>query len=215
MASSLILFAPSPAAAHPFGDPQTVTVSADPQRDGVVHVRWKVGGTDDLTLLGVHLGVLPQDRVMLDGAVFFEPSDAVALGPSEQFARYLREQITVTSDGDACAGTVTPPSDLVAAGVTVDYACPGPIGTVAVGVRMLIDLNPAYQTLASGPNGERAVYGSGRYAHDWVLGDAPARSGTDIGRSAAVQIAAVVGGLVFVALAVLVLRRWRRRSAAV
>ncbi|WP_334628399.1 hypothetical protein [Micromonospora sp. CPCC 205539] len=215
LAFTLILFVPAaPAGAHPFGDPQTVTVTADPQRHDVVHVRWKVGGTDDLTLLGVHLGVLPQDRVMLDGAVFFQPSDAIALGPSEQFAGYLRRQITVTSDGDACAGTVTPPSNLAASGVTVDYTCPGPIGTVSVGVRMLTDLNPAYQTLASGSNGERAVYGSGRYAHDWVLGDAPAKSGTGLGRSAAEQIAAVGGGLLLVALAALLLNRWRRRRIA-
>ncbi|MFC5923858.1 hypothetical protein [Micromonospora vulcania] len=215
MAFSLILFAPAtPAGAHPFGAPQTVAISADPQRHEVVHVRWKVGGTDDLTLLGVRLGVLPQDRVMLDGAVFFQPSDAVALGPSEPFAGYLRKQITVTSDGDRCAATVVPPSDLAASGVTVDYVCPGPIGKVSVGVRMLTDLNPAYQTMATGPNGERAVYGSGRYAHDWVLGDAPAKGGTDLGRSAAVQITAVVGGLLIVAVAALLLLRWRRRRAA-
>lgn len=57
------------AVAHPFGDPQTVVVGVDGADAAVVRVRWKVGGLDDLTLLGVSLGVLPQERVLLDGAV--------------------------------------------------------------------------------------------------------------------------------------------------
>ncbi|MFD0744998.1 hypothetical protein ACFQ1L_26680 [Phytohabitans flavus] len=101
--------APAPARAHPFGDPQTVAISLDQARPEVVRVRWKVGGLDDLTVLGVALGVLPRDRVMLDGAVFYQDSDAAAVGPSPRFAAYLRERITVTSDGRECAGTVAPP----------------------------------------------------------------------------------------------------------
>jgi hypothetical protein len=210
-----VFAAPARAGAHPFGDPQTVVIALDQDRPDVVHVRWKVGGLDDLPLLGVALGLLPKDRVLLDGAVFFRASDTAAIGPSDKFAAYLLRQITVASNGQACAGSVEPPGDLARTGVTVDYTCPGPVGTATVGVRMLTDLNPAYQTLATGPDGERAVYGSGQYSHDWVLGDAPASSGTDLGRSAAVQLAIVIGGLLLVAIAVLVLsRRWRRRRAA-
>ncbi|MFJ8580074.1 hypothetical protein [Micromonospora sp. NPDC093277] len=206
--------APTPAGAHPFGAPQTVAIAPDQGRPEVVHVRWKVGGLDDLTLLGVALGLLPQDRVMLDGAVFFQDSDATTVGPSARFAEYLLKQITVASGGRPCAGSVEPPVDLARTGASIDYTCPAPVGTVTVGVRMLTDLNPAYQTMATGPGGERAVYGSGDFSHDWTLGDAPATGGTNLGRSAAVQIAAVVGGGLLVAIAALLLsRRLRRRRA--
>jgi hypothetical protein len=88
-------------------------------------VRWKVGGVDDLNLLGVALGPLPQDRVALDGAVFFRESDATAIGPSDRFAAYLLKQIMVASGGRACAGSIAPPTDLAKTGVTIDYTCPG------------------------------------------------------------------------------------------
>lgn len=202
------LLAPAPAGAHPFGDPQTVAIAADTARPEVVHVRWKVGGVDDLTLLGVSLGLLPQDRVMLDGAVFFQDSDAAAIGPSAEFAAYLLKQITVATGGRACSGAVAPPNDLARTGVTIDYTCAGPVGTVAVAVRTLTDLNPAYRTLASGPGGARAVYTSDQPSHDWVLGDAPPQAAPDLGRSAAVQITAVVGGALLVAVAALAW--WRR-----
>ncbi|HTJ32582.1 MAG TPA: hypothetical protein VL738_05080 [Dactylosporangium sp.] len=211
LALAAVLVAPTPAAAHPFGDPQTVTVSADAARPEVVRVRWKVGGLDDLTLLGVSLGVLPQDRVMLDGAVFYRDADAAAIGPSPAFSAYLLRQITVANGGRACAGTVEPPADLAKAGVTVDYSCPAPVGTASVVVRMLTDLNPAYQTLATGPAGERAVYRQGADSHDWALGAAPAASTPDLGRSAAWQLSAVVAGVLLAAAgAFLVTRRVRR-----
>ncbi|MEU8000335.1 hypothetical protein AB0B66_04065 [Catellatospora sp. NPDC049111] len=211
------LLAPAPVQAHPFGDPQTVAIAADAARPEVVHVRWKVGGVDDLTLLGVSLGLLPQDRVMLDGAVFYQDSDAAAIGPSTEFSAYLLKQITVTSNGLACAGAVAPPNDLARTGVTIDYTCAGPVGTVAVAVRTLTDLNPAYRTLATGPGGARAVYTSDQASHDWVLGDAPAQAAPDLGRSAAVQITAVVGGVLVAAVAALLVWRWsgrRRRRVA-
>ncbi len=209
--ATTVFAAPAPARAHPFGDPQTVAIALDQNHPEIVRIRWKVGGLDDLTLLGVALGLLPRDRVMLDGAVFFRDSDATAIGPSGEFAAYLLKQITVASNRHSCAGSVEPPSDVAKTGVTITYACPGPVGTVTVGVRMLTDLNPAYRTLASGPEGERAVYGSGEYSHDWVLGDAPATGGDGLGRSAGVQIAAVAGGVLAATVAALVLSRLLRR----
>ena len=214
--AAALLATPVPAGAHPFGDPQTIAIALDRDRPEVVHVRWKVGGLDDLTLLGVTLGLLPRDRVLLDGAVLFQDSDAAAIGPSDRFAAYLLKQITVASGGRACAGSVEPPSDLARTGVRVDYTCSGPVGTATIGVRTLTDLNPAYQTLATGPDGERAVYGSGRYSHEWALGDAPSTAAAHLGRSAAVQIAIVAGGLLLVAVAALLLfRRFGRRRQAV
>ncbi|MFG1991635.1 hypothetical protein ACGFJ7_16845 [Actinoplanes sp. NPDC048988] len=197
-----------PAAAHPFGDPQTVTVALDPARPEVVRIRWKVGGLDDLTLLGVALGVLPEDRVLLDGAVFYQASDAGAVGPSAQLAAYLLKQITVTGAGEACPGTVLAPKDLARQGVTVDYACPAPVGRAAVAVRTLTDLNPAYQTLATGPGGQHAVYRDGEVTHDWVLGDVAADE-PDLGRSAAVQIGGVALGVLLVVIVLVVAVRRR------
>jgi hypothetical protein len=198
--------APTRAAAHPFGDPQTVLISLDGTHPEIVHIRWKVGGLDDLTLLGVSLGLLPRDRVMLDGAVFFQPSDAATIGASSQFAAYLLKRISLVSAGRACPGTVQPPADLARSGVTVDYACPAAVGTVTVTVRTLTDLNPAYQTLATGPNGARAVYATGQDTHDWVLG-----ATTHPARAAAVQIGLVAGAsLLAVVLVLLVVRRRQR-----
>ncbi|WP_432991535.1 hypothetical protein [Dactylosporangium sp. CA-233914] len=199
---------PGPAAAHPFGDPQTVSIALDGARPEVVRVRWKAGGLDDLVLLGVSLGLLPKDRVMLDGAVFYRDSDAAAIGPSDRFAAYLLKQITVAGGGKACTGTVEPPSDLAKSGVTVDYTCPGPVGTATVAVHMLTDLNPAYQTLATGPKGERAVYRQGEDSHDWPLG--AAAPGAGLGRSAALQLGAVVGGLLLAGAAALLFVKKRK-----
>ncbi|MGW0217680.1 hypothetical protein ACWDXH_25120 [Micromonospora chokoriensis] len=217
--AAAVLALPSPAAAHPFGDPQTVSITPDEQRPDVVRVRWRVGGPDDLTLLGVSLGLLPADRVLLDGAVDYRSTDPAVIASSAQFPAYLLKQITVADGPRQCVGAVAPLMALARAGATVDYTCPGPVGTVTVAVRMLTDLNPAYRAMATGPGGQRAVYGSGEDSHDWTLaGDPPTVGGTSpstgTGRSAAVQIAAVVGAALLVAVgALLVSRRLRRRRA--
>ncbi|MET8355451.1 hypothetical protein [Micromonospora sp. NPDC005171] len=203
-----------PAGAHPYGYPQTVTIATDADRHEVVHLTWKPGGVDELTLLGVHLGLLPQDRVLLDGAISFQASDATVLASSAPFATYLLKQMTVSSDGHACAGTVEPPRDLAGSGVDVDYTCPGPVGKAGIEVRMLSDLDPAYQTVATGPQGQRQVYGPGRYAHDWVLGDVPAAgeaSAADHGPATAWKVARSVGPLLLLAAVVALLRRQIRR----
>ncbi|MET8199842.1 hypothetical protein [Micromonospora taraxaci] len=213
--AAAVLALPSPAVAHPFGDPQTVSITPDEQRPDVVRVRWRVGGPDDLTLLGVSLGLLPADRVLLDGAVDYRTTDPAVLASSEQFPAYLLKQITVADGARQCVGAVAPLKALARAGATVDYTCPGPVGTVTVAVRMLTDLNPAYRAMATGPGGQRAVYGSGEDSHDWTLaGGAPTVGSASRGRSAAVQLAAVVGGALLVAVgALLVSRRVRRRRA--
>ncbi|MBG6101888.1 hypothetical protein IW249_002302 [Micromonospora vinacea] len=209
-----LLAAPVPAGAHPYGYPQTVTIAADATRPEVVRLTWKAGGVDELTVLGVRLGLLPQDRVLLDGAISFQASDATVLASSASFATYLLQQMTVTSDGHACAGTVDTPSDLAGSGVDVDYLCAGPIGAARIEVRMLSDLDPAYQTVATGPWGQRQVYGPGRYAHDWALGDAPSASDAgvaDHGRATSWKVAGSVGPLLLIAAVVTLLRRQVRR----
>ncbi|MFY1616425.1 hypothetical protein [Micromonospora sp. WMMD736] len=211
--TAAVLVLPSPAAAHPFGDPQTVSIAPDEQRNDVVRVRWRVGGPDDLTLLGVSLGLLPADRVLLDGAVDYRATDPAVIASSEQFPAYLLKQITVADGARPCLGSVAPLRALARIGATIDYTCPGPVGSVTVAVRMLTDLNPAYRAMATGPGGQRAVYGSGEETHDWSLTSrAPAAGSTSRGRSAAVQLAGVIAAVLLVAVGVpLVVRRVRRR----
>jgi hypothetical protein len=226
VAASVIL-APAPAAAHPSGDPQTVSIARDDKRPEVVRVRWRAGGPDDLTLLGVSLGLLPPDRVLLDGAVDYRSTDPALIASSEKFSAYLLKQITVTDGPRPCVGAVTESKAMARAGVTVDYTCPEPVERVTVAVRMLTDLNPAYRATATGPGGQHAVYGSGEDSHDWTLVGTPAASSTeragstergantDPGRSAEPgRSVALAGGGALVAVALLVAWRRRRRQAA-
>lgn len=204
--------APGSAAAHPFGDPQTVAITLDGQRPDTVHVKWRVGGPDDLTLLGVKLGLLPGDRVKADGTVDYEYSDPGVVGASDRFAGYLLDRITVADAGQPCTGVAEPVLGLALKGATAAYTCPGPVTSATVGVRMLTDLHPAYKTLATGPTGQRAVYQGDDDTHDWTLVGAPA---SDPGRSAVVQLAAVLGALfLVVAGCLLLVRRLRGRRAA-
>jgi hypothetical protein len=205
------LLAPSPAQAHPFGPPQTVTVEADDQGD--VRVQWRVGGTDDLTLLGISLGVIPEDRVMLDGAVVFEDGDAAMLAAAPELGDYLLGHVEVSSGGTACTGEAVVTDGLAVDGAALTYDCGEAVTTAAVQVTTLTDLHPAYRTLATGPDGQRAVYDAEQPSHEWTLADgAPATQPDDLGTSAAVQIGLVLGGLLLAGLAVLVVLAWTRRS---
>ncbi|NUT31553.1 MAG: hypothetical protein HOV79_00620 [Hamadaea sp.] len=183
-----------------------MAISWDQQRPRVVSVRWRAGGLDDLTLLGVALGVLPRDRVMLDGAVDTRPSDAAAIGQSEQLRDYLRRQITVARGDASCAAEFVAPVD-AKSGITIDYTCSAPVGTATIAVRTLTDLNPAYRTLASGPGGKRAVYTADDDSHTWALGPPNAR------KTASVLVTAAAGALLAVVLVLLVVRRKRRTGS--
>lgn len=203
-AAALLLAAP-PVAAHPFGDPQTVEISADA---AVVRVHWQVGGPDDLTQLAAALGLLPRHRVMLDGAVFPEPDDATLLAASEELETYLLDRIEV----DGCRGEVESTDDLAAQGVLLAFTCPEPVTTAVVTVRTLTDLHPAYRTMASSPDGQRAVYDADHETQEWDLAGRPAPA-PDLGRSAAVQMGATVAVLAGAAAAAGWALRQRRRHA--
>lgn len=195
-----------PAQAHPFGPPQTVVVDS---HEGAVEVRWRVGGADDLTLLGVSLGVLPQDRVLLDGAAFFEDADALALAAAPEFGDYLLAHIGVSTDGRACPGAATVTDAFVDDGVALTYDCPGDVSTATVTVTTLTDLHPAYRTLATGPAGQRASYAESQPSHEWALDGATADGS---GTSAALQLGAVLGALLLATLAGMAWRRRGRRA---
>ncbi|XVU26631.1 hypothetical protein ACQPZJ_06150 [Actinoplanes sp. CA-054009] len=207
--AGIAVAAPAPAAAHPFGDPQTVAISFDEQRPSVVQVKWRVGGPDDLTLLGVTLGLLPEDRVKADGNVDYRYTDPGVVGASSKFTDYFLRRIAVTDGARECEGQVREPIQALALkGATAEFACPSPITSATVAVRMLTDLNPAYRTLATGPEGQRYVYEGGNESHNWTLvGASPAGSA----RSAFTQLAAVIGIILAVAAAALLLLKRRRR----
>ena len=90
--AATVFATPAPAGAHAFGDPQIVAMALDldhPRSYRPVEGRRRRRPD----LLGVALGLLPQDRIALDGAVSFRESDAAAIGPSDRFAAYLLKQI--------------------------------------------------------------------------------------------------------------------------
>jgi hypothetical protein len=215
-----------PAHAHPFGDPQTVTVSGG---DGTVRVVWRAGMVDDLTLLGIHLGVLPEDRVMLDGAITYEDGDPAAIAAADELHDYLLDRIGVSAGGADCSGEVVEVGDLLEDGATLDFACSAPLAPATVTVRTLTDLHPAYRTLATGPGGQRAAYAESSDAHEFTLtGEAPPVAGTDadgatpdggsapaaqsLGASAALQIGAVLGVLLTTVVGAALVRRRRGRT---
>ncbi|WP_436697983.1 hypothetical protein [Nocardioides sp. BYT-33-1] len=213
-------------AAHPFGDPQTVEIAADPTDPAVVHVTWKVGAADDLTLLGIHLGVLPEDRVMLDGAISYDDGDATLVEQAPEVREYLLEHVAVSADGRACTGRVEATGDLIADGADLVFACPTPPARATVEVSTLTDLHPAYRTLATGPDGQHRVYSADAPRHDWALGvtsttgttggTGDATGGTQeqslgTGTSAALQIGGVLGAVLLVVVAGAVVARRRRR----
>jgi hypothetical protein len=200
-----------PAGAHPFGDPQTVEV--DRADSHVVRVRWRVGMSDDLTYLAMFLGLLPEDRVMLDGALLEDESDPALLAGSERLDGYLLQHVVVRAGGEACVGALVDKSDLLQTGATLEFTCPEAVASAQVAVSMLTDLSPDYRTLASGPNGERAVYDDDHVEQTWTFG--PQAAGDDLGRSAAVQIAMVLGAALLVgAVALSLVRRRRTRVVA-
>ncbi|MEV4808501.1 hypothetical protein [Micromonospora avicenniae] len=208
---------PDPASAHPFGAPQRIEIAGED--DDGVRVRWVVGGTDDLSMLGVALGVLGKDRVLLDGAVTYEPADAEALARAPEFARYLTDRIAVTQDGKPCAGRVDVADDLAADGATVLFTCPGPVGTVTVTSRMLTDLHEAYRTFASGPDGQRAVYDGAHESADWRIGagtatgprPASTRTVPAAGLERSVRQLLAIGAVLLAAVAVAAGTFWYRR----
>lgn len=172
-----------PADAHPFGAPQTATIAGTA---GVPEVTWRFGATDDIAYLAVQVGALPPDRMTLDGVVLYESGDEKALARSEAYADYVLDHIRI----EGCDGSVEPGEDLVADGTTVTFDCPSPTSSTKVEIDMLTDLHPAYQTLASGPNGQKAAYAGNARSHGWTLDESRAAA---TGLSALLQLGGTLG----------------------
>ncbi|MBE1531565.1 hypothetical protein [Actinomadura algeriensis] len=197
----------SPARAHPFGDPQTLEVSAE---GSTVHARWRAAA-DDLTALALALRVLEVKRtyVYRDGALVPEESDesdAVSLAKSAKFGAYLTRNIRVKSGGTECPGTLVTAANLGEDGARLEFACAGAVASAEITVRTLTDLHPAYRTLASA-GGERHTYGEASPTHTWALDGSAARAdGTVLRLGIPIAVVGAAGAGAF----------WfrRRRSAA-
>lgn len=203
--------ASEPAAAHPFGAPQTADITSTATG---LQVHWRAS-PDDVTALAVRLGVLEGMRtfVFRDGALVPEESDAsdgTMLADSPQFATYLLEHVTATAGGTDCQGAVLPAADVTAQGATVEFDCGGSIREADVRITMLTDLHEAYATMAQGPGEVRQAYSKRTPVHTWEFREsaaAPASSG-GAGVSAALQVGGVLSVL---AVGAAGLFWWRRR----
>lgn len=222
LAAAAWLLPAGPAAAHPFGEPQAVSISATPAG---LRLAWSASA-DDLEVLAGWIGAAPGSgslTVWEDGALVESESTelpGVQLAHAPQLADYLLERITVTAGGTPCAGTMLPVADVEAAGVTLDFDCGSPVASADVGIATLTDVDPAYRTLATGPFGQRRAYGSDTGAVTWTLSDAgptatdaPAAAvPDDRGRSALLQLGGVgLGAAALVAGGVALVRRRRSR----
>ncbi|WP_210649046.1 hypothetical protein [Nocardioides sp. SYSU D00065] len=216
--AALVLGA-GPAQAHPFGDPQTVEVSATP--DGV-RVDW-AAAPDDVTALAAYVGVVGGSHVVVfEDGEYAEDQSSVAAGirlaeEPEVLEAYLLEHIAVTVGGEDCAGSLEPVDNVQDTGAGLAFDCGGPVSSADVTVRMLTDIDPAYRTLATSEDGQRRVYTAADDTFTWRLGKPPsasgepAQSGPDAAASAVRQLGAVAAGAALVALAAVVVRR--RRTA--
>jgi hypothetical protein len=190
----------SPASAHPLGAPQSVRIGAE---DRQVWVRW-TASPDDLTALGIHLGVLGDDRSLVyDQGVLvpeqYDDYDAVRLANSPAFAAYLLEHIAVDQRGRPCPGRVTNPEDVLGDGARVEFTCAEPVDEVTVRVDTLTDIDPAYRTLASSESGERATYTKSAPEQRWELSREAGLGGYPMGFwvTALVLVVVVVPGISF------------------
>lgn len=158
----------APALAHPFGEPQTVRISATAER---VAIRWQAPA-DDLRMLGGALGALPERQV-----VVVEPggapspvgqSEADLLRGSQRLADYLAAHIVVRQDGVPCPSVVDL-DDLLGDGALVAASCPDPVATVEIEVSLLVDFHESYRTAAigSGTDPERWMYTASDTTRTW------------------------------------------------
>jgi hypothetical protein len=211
-ALALALLGPAPAQAHPFGPPQTVSIAVAEQ-GSVVRVQWLPGAADDFIFLAHGLGLDPEDRSSDRGALLYVKQDAELLAASTAFDAYLSDHIAVSDGGERCAGTVLPHENLVADGAVLEFDCGRAVTEASVAVSMLTDLHPAYRTLATGPAGQRFVYTSSDTQHGWSLTGTDV-GGSDLARSAVLQLTGVLVLLGLLVLAGVLFRaRARRRRA--
>ncbi|PKQ32001.1 MAG: hypothetical protein CVT62_06355 [Actinobacteria bacterium HGW-Actinobacteria-2] len=204
--------------AHPMGPPQQATVSLAAANK--VQIVWKFGAMDDISWLAYDLGLLPSERIMLDGAITPQASDAELVQKSPALTAYLTKQMAVTSSGRACTPQVAPPTDIANLGTTVVFTCSGPVSQATVELQLLTDLEASYATIATGPDGTQATYTGYATTRDWSFDPTTAPAASDgfgaagwtawfpqgLPVAAAIGLPLAVGGTIW-------LVRTRRRSS--
>ncbi|MFS3127799.1 hypothetical protein ACLM5J_05275 [Nocardioides sp. Bht2] len=189
-----------PVAAHPFGEPQSLKVAAHP--DGV-RITWSAA-PDDVTALAARLGVVGgQHVVVFEDGEFDADASSVPAGvrlaeQAEVLAAYLNDRITVRVGGERCRGDLEPVQNVARDGASLVFDCGGPVAAAEIAVQTLTDIDPAYRTLAQGPNGQRHAYSSTSNALSWTLGDGADGENTtaaDAGRSAVLQLGSIGAAL--------------------
>lgn len=205
------------AAAHPFGEPQQVHLATtdDPT---TVRLTWSAA-PDDYTALAMATGVVSGQRRMVftDGASVPEQVDAAdadALAQAPALADYLLPRLVVRQAGEECSGALLPVDDLTADGAVLEFTCPRRVSVVEVEVRTLVDLHPAYRTLARTEGDATAVLTLDAPSHTFRLGE---EGGSDLaGEGRRLVVTAGLGGIAAVGLlfGVRRMRGARRRVSA-
>lgn len=203
-----------PAAAHPFGDPQTLEI--EPAADGV-SVRWQAAA-DDLTSLALRLDVLdgPRSYVYRDGAMVpqkSEDADAERLAQAPELEAYLLSRIEVLAGETACTGALAPVEDLPADGALLKFSCPDSPGEVEVRARMLTDLHAAYRTLATGPAGQTHIYSVDSASNVFDLESEVPDDGPTAAQGGLTLIAWACAGFALLVVSAFVSRHLRRRAS--
>lgn len=188
------------AGAHPFGDPQSVTLSAD---SDTVRVVWSAP-PDDLQVLGGVVGALPERREFVfeaspDGSP--EPvgeTDADRLRESDELAAYLANAVTVRQGGTSCSAEVDL-DGVVDDGAVLTFRCPDEVTEVDVGVAILTDVHEAYRTVAVGDGTTdpgRALYTVDDSIRSWRFHTEPVESGVSWVVPGGAAVAALAGAAV-------------------
>lgn len=209
LATTTSLAGASPAAAHPLGPPQTLHLAAQGSR---VDLTWHAA-VDDLVALGLEIGVLGEARTFVydQGVLVAEesdPSEAALLAEAPELRDYLLSHIVVRQNGTVCTGRVIVTDRLVEDGARLRYDCPDPIDTIVVETSTLTDVHPAYRTLATSVDAQRAVYTADHREQAWDLSNGA--EGGSAFRADALPLSAA--GVAAVLAAVLAAgAAWRRR----
>lgn len=194
--AAAVLFAATPASAHPFGPPSTARVSADGSR---VAVSWSAA-EDDWVALGRHVGAFDGASPDVTGAELLRRSPGVR--------DYLLGRITVSQSGQRCAADLAALDDVLADGARLTFDCPGPVVDVDITLTALTDVNDAYRTVlrADTPaTPDQALFTAAAPTQHITF----SASGSGGVRRTVVMVAAGTAAVLVIGLLVLLIRRRR------
>jgi hypothetical protein len=135
LCTAALVSSAAPAAAHPFGPPSTAQVVAD---GSTVKLSW-LAAEDDWVALGQSLGAFDEVSAELTGEERLQQSTAVR--------DYLLEKITVSQQGQRCAGGLEALEGLLTRGARFTFTCPATVDEIDLTLGALTDLNESYRTV--------------------------------------------------------------------